>query len=165
MNSNYNWKALAAVSALGFGMAIFIGLYPKTAVTPEDALLQASGKLAWVQEHRYGTRFGLVGVDAQFNYPSKARGMGIVREALQQAGEQPIAVRYERDTHGPVYSDERYHDVWVLSVGGRTVRSFGETEQARADDDSLMPWLSTAMAACGLLLGFAAWRVRQARLR
>jgi hypothetical protein len=161
--SQPSWQALTFYSLVGFGMAAvcFLNMDPRAGITAEAALLEASGRLAWVQEHKYGTRFGLVGVSERFNYPSKAEGMKEVRDALKHAGMRVVSVRYESDTHGPIYSDERFHDVWELVVGRHTVRSYAETVEGWESDNRLIPWLGSAMALCGLGLAYAAWRARR----
>jgi hypothetical protein len=162
---NHYWKLLAFYSLVGLAAGIFcfvVQTNPKGGITPQFTLLEASGKLAWMQEYKYGTRFGLVGIDKRFNYPSKASGMGVVRDSLKHSGDSIVSVRYETDSHGPVFSDEKYHNVWKLSVGNHTIRTYTETAEAWESDNRLAPWVGLAMTACGLVLGFASWLARRA---
>src|SRR5689334_16399891 len=114
MNSRYSWQWLAFCSLLGFAIAIlcFLNMDPLNGIPAESALLQATGKVTWVQEFKYGTRFGLTGTSEKFDYPSKAGTMSVVRNALSNSSHEVVAVRYGTKTHGPMYSGDRYHDVW-----------------------------------------------------
>jgi hypothetical protein len=161
--SQKSWQSLALVSALSFGLAIFLStnLDPRAGIPPKSELLAASGEVSWVQERKYGTRFGLAGVAQKFEYPSKANGMGVVRKALRRGAERTVSVRYEADASGPIHSDEVYHDVWEIKVGDRVVRSYAESAAAWESDNRLTPWLAAAMALIGFYLGFTAWQLRQ----
>ncbi|WP_150132231.1 hypothetical protein [Dokdonella koreensis] len=163
MNKQYNWQYLAFCSLVGFVMAAIclVNLDPKAGIAAEDTLLEATGKVAWIEEYKYGTRFRLAGISERFDYLSKAKGMGAVRNALNQAGDRVVSIRYERKTHGPVYSDDRYHNVWELTVGDRAIRTYAASAAAWESDNRLVPWLGSATGFCGLGLGYAAWRMRR----
>lgn len=160
---NHSWKILAVFSLVGLATGIFcvVGINPKVGIPPQFTLLGASGRLAWMQEYEYGTRFGLVGIDQRFDYPSKARGMAVVRDSLKHSGDSIVSVRYKIDSHGPIYSNENYHDVWELSVGNHTIRTYAESAEAWESDNRLAPWVGLAMTSCGLWLGFASCMLRR----
>jgi len=155
---------MAVGSLIGaiLGAAILLQVHPGTGIPAATTLMQASGKVAWVQNYKYGTRFGLVGVPEKFDYPSKASGMGVVRDALTYAGDKVIAVRYENAASGPIYSDDKYHVVWSLQVGNQPVRTYAESVSAWESDNRLAPWLGVALLGSGFYLGYMAWRGRRA---
>ncbi len=159
----HSWQTLTFLAFLAFAMAAvcFLNLDPRRGITAETALVEANGKVAWVQEHRYGTRFGLVGFEARFDYPSKANRTEAVRRALNNAGDELVSIRYESDTHGPLYSNDRYHDVWEITIGGRTIRTYAETAAAWESDNRIVPWLGAAMTLCGIVMGFVARKARR----
>jgi hypothetical protein len=156
VQTRYRWQVLAFFSLLsaGWGLSYLVHADPKTGITPEAALVEANGKLAWMNENKYGTRFGLVGVTEQFEYPSKAGDMGAVRISLRQSGNEIVSVRYEIRTHGPIYSDDAYHDVWELTVGDRGIRTYGETSAAWEADNRIGPWFGLVLVASGIFLGY-----------
>ncbi|WP_273453426.1 hypothetical protein [Nevskia ramosa] len=157
------WQSLAAVSLLGsvLGLACLFRTDPNAGVPSPEELVPVSGKLAWVQKQKYGTFFGLVGVAGKFDYPSKASGMGIVRDALDHAGNDVVWVLYEPSANDPIFSDQRTHNVWSLSVDGRPVRTYEETVLAWQRDNRFFPWLGAALLGCGLYLGRLSWRLRR----
>lgn len=159
----HSWQALAFVSALSFALAIFLSmnLDPRSGIPRESDLLEASGGVAWLRQGKYGTRFGLAGVERQFTYSSKSNGMDVVSSALRGADGSSVSVRYEAEAFGPLFSDQRYHRVWELKVGGRIIRSHAESAAAWESDNRLTPWLAAVMTLSGLYLGFTAWRLRR----
>ena len=153
-----SWKSHAFISLLGFGLALFaLQVDPEDGIQQHNDLLKADGKIAWVENYTYGTRFGLLGVTKKFNYPSKGRGMGAVRDALENAGDNNVSILHESDTHGPIYSDERYHDVWVINIGGQSIRTYEETLEAWKEDNNIAPWLGWIFLISSLFLGFVSW--------
>jgi hypothetical protein len=158
--SLHNWQKLAFFSLLilAMGVLCLLKINPQTGVPQRAELAIAEGKLAWMQKGKYGTRFGLIGANESFNYPTKARGISAVRGALECASNKIVSVQYELDSHGPIYSDEKYHDVWGLKVGDQTVRTYEETVASWEDDNLVAPWLGAAMLGFGLFLGYLAWR-------
>lgn len=167
MNKQYNWQYLAFCSLVGFVMTAIclMNLDPKAGIAAEATLLEATGKVDWIEEYRYGTRFGLVGISERFDYLSKAKGMGAVRNALNHAGGRVVSVLYESKTHGPMYSDDKYHNVWELTIGDRVVRSYAVSAASWESNNRLVPWLGSAMGFCGLVLGYGAWRAHRTAQR
>ncbi len=150
------------MSAFAAAAVCFTNLDPKAGITAEAALQQTSGKVAWVDERKFGTRFGLAGHAERFNYPSKANGMGAVRNALIHANEQMVSVHHDGEGRSPIFSDDKCHDVWALTIEGREIRTYAESAAAWESDNRLKPWLGSAMVVCGLVLGYAGWRARRA---
>lgn len=167
MTRNYEWRFLALISLLSCAMSIFCfeQMYPRIGVPEKGSLLQSVGKVVWVKEYRYGTRFGLTGTGAWFVYPSKATGTGSVRDALISSPSDDVSVLYESETHGPIYSSDRYHDVWELTIGGRAIRTYEQSAAAWELDNRLIPWLGAAMGLCAIVLGHGAWKARRAARR
>jgi len=155
-----SWIGLAVFSLLSFIIGVFCLFQsnPHAGVPKRDELIVTKGKLAWIQKYKYGTRFGLLGVAENFEYPSKAKGMNIVRGSLESAGDEIISVEYEKGTHGPISSDKHYHNIWVLNVGTRQIRSFEETVSSWERDNRLTPWLGVAMFLSSFYLAFSARR-------
>ena len=152
---------LGVVSILA-GVAILVLVDGDAGVVDESALLAAKGRVAWVEKHKYGVRFGLDGVDRNFSYPSKGGGADSVRDALAGAGDETVRIRYEPDAHGPWGSDVRYHDIWAMSVGDRVVRSYEGTAGGYRDDNAVAPWLGGFFVLGGAVLLMSARLAREA---
>jgi hypothetical protein len=154
--ANRSWQELAFYAALALGMSCFFYLHadPQAGIPARSALVSATGKFAWMEEHKYGTKFGLVGTARCFDYPSKADGIGEVRRALKNAGDTAISVEYLANDESP----EECHEVWVLSVGDQRIRTFEETRTAWENDNRQMPWIGTMMLVLGFAFGFWARR-------
>lgn len=153
LQRKYSWQTLAfgALLFLGLG-AFFILTDPRAGITPEAALLERGGKLAWTQENRHGIRFGLVGITEQFEYREKAGEMPAVRDSLSHLGDEVVKIRYESSPK--MYLDEAYHNVWGLTVGGRGVRTYAETAAAWEKDNRIGRWFGLVLILCGLFMGY-----------
>jgi hypothetical protein len=163
-NSSHTWKFLAFYSLLALIMGVFVFSHAdrKAGIVPDATLVEASGRLASMQDYKYGTRFGLMGYAERFDYLSKAGGMGKVRDALRNSGDKIVHVRYAKESYGPLFSDEKYHGVWVLAVGEQQVRSYAETAAAWEADNKFAPLMGLIMTVCGLSVACGAWHARQA---
>lgn len=154
---NRSGRELAVYGAFAMAMAVlcFSQTDPKAGIPARSELANARGQLAWVEEHKYGTRFGLVGIAASFDYRSKAGGMQTVRRALEYAGSSTISVDYANDE---LSSQKKDHEVWVLSVGSKTIRTFEETRTSWEGDNRLIPWIGAMMLAMAAFFGVHARR-------
>jgi hypothetical protein len=155
--ANRSWQELAVYAALALVMGVFFlsQINPEGGIPAHSELASATGQLAWMEKHKYGTRFGLVGIAENFNYPSKANGMQSVRRALERAGSTTISVKY---SVGEDKSQLKSHDVWALDVGDQPIRTFEETRTAWEGDNRLIPWIGVMMLAIAFALGFSARR-------
>lgn len=144
-------SALIAADCL-YSWASFSGL------PPLSRLGHASGQVEWVEEGRYGIKFGLKHSPQHFDYPSKGAGVGAVLEALSRDGAR-IDVYFEPDDpSGPIGSDRRYFSVYQVSADGAPVRTLAEVEAAWRRDERVGLAVGLAFAAIGLGLGVQARR-------
>lgn len=121
----------------------------------KDDLIKKSGLVKWVQEHKYGIRFGFVDDPMNFNYPSKSDGQGVVKDSLIKSKGQIVTILYDAaDTHSPIYSSKVYHDFFQLTVDDLLVRSYSESEKAWKSDNKLTP----VIVALFLIGGLYLWR-------
>jgi len=152
-------QMIGSLFAMIFGLWFLLGR--ESQLQAEHSLLNASGQVAWVQAHRYGVHFAFKDQQVQFNYSDSAGASGEVLKALRRANDSLVQLRYEQDEHGPIYSDERYHDVWQLQVGERQVRSYVQVFKARSRDEALSPWLGGFFLVCGLFMAWQALKLRK----
>jgi hypothetical protein len=159
----YNWLGLAFWSALAFALGGFCIAQkdPRVDFPEYSSLAHAEGRLAWMQKRKYAVHFGLVGISQKFDYQSSAGALGVVKDALASAGNEPVSVKYEIQTHGPIYSDRKYHDIWEVTISGKPIRTYAQTtERAWRNDGRLFFLLGIAMLGGGFYLGYAAWKIR-----
>ena len=126
-------------------------------------LLSASGPVAWVQDGKYGIKFGLRGVQQSFDYASKGNAMGLVYDTLSRPDHPVITVLYDPDSAGgPIFSKDVYYSVYELSVAGKPFRAHAEINRAWRSDETVGGWLGVVFVAMGIFLCFYAARSRGA---
>jgi hypothetical protein len=147
-----------AMSALMIhSWATFKGIPPRSHLRP------ASGPVDWVQDGKYGIKFGLRGVQQSFDYASKGNAMGLVYDTLSSPGRPVITVLYDPGSAGsPTFSKDVYYSVYEFSVAGRPFRSHAEIDRAWRSDEAVGGWLGVAFVAIGIFLCFCARRSRGA---
>lgn len=129
---------------------------------PARADLQtASGRVSWVQDGRYGVKFGLEGVSESFDYASKGNAVGLVHDTLSRSDRPVITVLYDPgNPGGPIYSNDVYYAVFELSVAGIPFRSHADIAAAWQSDEAVAVWLASFFALGGIYLGWTAFRHR-----
>ncbi len=142
------------IAALSFfGGAAMLVIYfedPSDDFPAYETLSKVEGEIAWVQKHRYGVRFGFRNDGRGFNYPSKARELGLVRRSLESSSGSKTAVLIDPGrSHSPFYSDEVYFTVFEIRIDDKIVRSYPEISDEWMSDQRLMPYLG----GFGLLAG------------
>lgn len=106
----------------------------------------ANGRVTSVNRHKYGVKFGLHGRAELFNYPSKARGSGLVESALVGAGAREVVVLFNPTPNTPWSGAEQHYYVWQVDINGESVRTVEESMDGWRSDNAISPWL------CGLSL-------------
>jgi len=160
----YTWRQtlLIGVVSLAMGGGICFLTTHNIGIPPASSLAVATGTVDWVRRERYAITFGLQGQARAYRYSSKANAMGLVLDRLAGAGRQPVRILYDAvHPSGPVWSDDKYNDIYELSVGGVMVRSHANMAAAYAADDRLGYWLGGAFVVAGLgVLGYGVfgWR-------
>lgn len=171
MAARYSGGALAFFAALSLvlsGLMLWSGLHPSDGIPAKAALARAEGRVAWIDEQRYGTEFRLVGDDRVFDYPSKANGMGVVRSALAQsrATGEPAVVLFAPEEESSM-SGRHWYGVWELRVDGRPVRTYEETVEAWTGDNHVGLVLGVVFLFFAGVLGVEArkqWRNGRRRI-
>jgi hypothetical protein len=144
------WPGMAVMSLFSMAMGIFFLLFYDSQLQAEDNLLQASGQLSWVKKHRYGLSFALKDQPQMFAYSRNSGASDKVKKVLEAAGEKIVSLRYEKETHGPIYSDDRYHSVWEIQIDQQVVRTYPQIKAAITADEKLVPWLGWGFFCSGL---------------
>lgn len=157
---HWAFHALLGVPAIAGGIAMFVLFDADMGIVPESTLLAAEGRVDWIEKDKYGVDFGLEGVERDFSFPNKGGNAGGIHDALAGAGDAIVRVRFEPDSHGPMHSDVRYHDVWEVAVGDDVVRTYAETVDGYRHDNTFMPWLAGFFAFGGVFLLCTAWLAR-----
>jgi hypothetical protein len=160
---HYQFRHLLAYTVLGLALTVFASL----ATFNRDAgmlearqLAAATGTVTWVATHKYGVKFRLSTHPGVLDYPSKAKGNGVVSSALTNAGTQPVYALYNPSPRKPMYSDEDHFDVWEVKVGEVVVRSVAESQAGWRSDNAIAPWLFVAFLLATIYFGWFAWRAR-----
>lgn len=151
-----------SIVCLAAALLMLTQVQPRAGIPSAESLKVATGIVAGIERYKYGVRFGLVGTSELFNYPSKSNAKDRVEAALRSAGTQMISVRYEAETFKPIYSEQRYHNIWEISVGGTSIRTYTETSSAQEQDNKIAPWLGAIFGFGGIFLGLQAYRGRKA---
>ena len=162
----YSARKLGFLAALSFALATVM-LAPtlnRDAGIPEiSALREAHGRVAHVSPHRHGVKFWLHGRVETFDYPSNARGYGVVESALGAAGTGEVAVLFNPNPRKPLLSSDSYYDVWQLAIEGVPVRTAAESREGWRSSNALASWLFAAFVLSGLYLSLLANRARRLR--
>ena len=147
------------VALVFFSVGVFFLVYFETGtgVPRYEALQRAEGQLSWVRQHKYGVRFGFLGERREFDYPSKAKAVGLVFDTLSPARAQNVVIMYDSTPRRPAFS-EPYFNVWEISVGGKRVRTFEQVVSSWESDNQIFPWVGGFMLLVGAGIGVAAWR-------
>lgn len=136
---------IAALSLVG-GAALLVDYFrdPTGGLPMRGDLVPAEGEVIWVDKYRYGIRFGFNDDERKFNYPSKARELGLVRQSLESAsGEITTVLIDPARSSSPLYSENIYFTVFEIRVGGHVVRSYSQISEKWMNDQSLMPYLGS----------------------
>lgn len=132
-------------------------------IPPRSELQAASGTVSWVRRGKYGIKFGLDGVPHSFNYTSKGKAMGLVRNTLSRPDRPVVTVLLDpANPTGPIYSNDTYLRVFELSIAGKPFRSHEEIAAAWEADEELAVWLAGFFALSGVFLSWVALRDRDA---
>jgi hypothetical protein len=147
--------AARALLPLGVACAVFgtvVCLIADDAVElpAREALHTHHGVVTEVQRSRSALRLRLQGSERTFRYLSKAGEMTRVREALRDAGNAAVTVRFDPAT--PWMSpgvDAPLYTVYELSVPGRIERTHAQVAEAWRNDERLGRWLGGAFIVIG----------------
>ncbi len=152
---------LISFISIAGGVAILVSysVDPSGNLPSYEGLNQIEGEIAWVQDHRYGVRFGFKNDDRRFNYPSKARELGVVRRSLESASGARVTILVDLGrSNSPLYNDKVYFTVFEIRINDSVVRSFAEVSEEWMSDQRLMPYLG----AFGIFAGtFIFWWLRR----
>jgi len=83
---------LARRVASALAVVVLLWLGPDAGIPNRALLASATGQVAWIESHKYGVKFRFKGALRLFDYPSKARGNGLVLDALSSAATQAVAI-------------------------------------------------------------------------
>lgn len=120
-----------AIAALGFWMRSD----PDRGVPTEEQLVAVTGTLQRMKSNEGTVRFYLVGHEHGFAYSSKMGRGRAVAKALSHSGAK-VGLKYAPDSlGGPLYSDEKFFDVFELSVNGEMARSYDQIRQSWISDN------------------------------
>lgn len=155
--------ALFAVFCFFLGGIMLYSWSTFTGIPPRSELQSASGPVSWVQDGKYGIKFGLMGVPKFFHYASKGNAMGVVQDTLSRSDHPVITVLYDpSNMGGPIYSNDTYYSVFELSIAGKSFRSHAEIAKAWQSDQNLAVWLAAFFLLGGVYLSLVAIRNRDA---
>ncbi|RVU34423.1 hypothetical protein EOE67_15360 [Rheinheimera riviphila] len=158
-----NWIGMVVLSTLSMAFGIFFLFFHESQLQAEADLLQVSGQVSWVETHRYSINFALKEHPQVFSYSKGAGAAHRVRRALEVAGGKVVVLRYEKATHGPIFSDDRYHSVWEIQINQQLVRSYPQIASAIAAGEKLKPWLGWFFVCSGGYLAYVARQTRRAQ--
>jgi hypothetical protein len=137
--------------AMLYSWATFKGIPSRSELRP------ASGPVSWVQNGKYGVKFGLEGVPQSFDYSSKGNAMGLVHDTLSRPDHPVVTVLYDpRNPSGPIYSNDKYYPVFELSIAGKPFRSHDEVANAWRSDENVALLLAALLALGGAFLSWSA---------
>lgn len=156
-----NWLGMAVLSPLFMAFGIFLLFFHGSQLQAEADLLQVSGQVSWVEKQRYSINFALKEHPQVFSYSKSAGAAHRVKRALEDANGKVVVLRYEKTTHGPIFSDDRYHSVWEIQINQQLVRTYPQIASAIAADEKLKPWLSWFFVCSGCYLAYVAWQTRR----
>lgn len=160
-----NWIGMAVLSPLSMAFGLFFLFFHESQLQPEADLLQVSGQVSWVETQRYSINFALKEHPQVFSYSKSAGAAQRVKRALEVAGGKIVVLGYEKATHGPIFSDDRYHSVWEIQINQQLVRSYPQIASAIAAGEELKPWLGGFFVCVGGYFAFGAWQTRRAQRR
>jgi hypothetical protein len=159
--AGYSPVKLAALATLSFALAA-VTLVPalnRDAGIPDvSELREAHGRVVSISPQKYGIKFRLYGRDETFDYPSKAKGYGVVESALTTAGNKEVALLFDPNPRTPWFSSNAYYDVWQLAVDGRTVRAVAESKEGYRSDNAVGSWLFVWFLLSGVYVSLLTWR-------
>lgn len=157
--NRYSRLTLLLYATLSLCMAALMAYVWVTSdsIPARDSLAVASGRVAWLQEGKYGVKFKFIGNDRLFQYHSKANAMDRVAEALQRADRPVFTVRYrDRNREGKPYPQGAYRTVYEVATEDRMIRSHAQVAAAYAADEALSPWLAAILLSISGFLLLAA---------
>ena len=144
--------------SLAFGGFILF-LIKGNGIPDHQDLEQAEGSLRYIEimrSSRGGSdtlRFGLNGIEKDFQYPSKAGALEHVHATLNDAGNQTVTVLYDNNhTRSPLFDDQVYHTVFALSLSNQNVRSYIEIRDEWTFDNKTGVWMGWTFISFGALL-------------
>ncbi len=158
----YSVAQLVMFSVLSAVLAAlcFSQLGESNGIPEQQGLASDRGTVASLEKYKYGVRFSLSGQGRHYNYPSKAKGKGVVLEALSGAGRAEVQVRYSPRGYSPLFKSEQYFDVWELAIDGRTIRTFQESTEGWRSDNAITPWLGAIFLLITLYFSVLAYRAK-----
>jgi hypothetical protein len=149
-----------AVICLAVGAALAGGTAASLWSADTCPLLTATGRVAAVESLKGGVYFELVEPSRAFVHISKAGQLGLVADALRDAGSEPVTVSYHPDDVQSPLQGGSYRVMRALSVGGRPVLTVEQVAGGVARDDVLGLCVGLAALACGLARATWLWRRR-----
>lgn len=150
------WRRMSVLALCSVAMGVYFLLFHDSRLQVEADLLQASGQLSWLKKHRYGFHFALKDQQQLFSYSNNAGSSDQVKKALETAGEKQVSLRYQKKTHGPLFSDDRYHSVWDIQIDQQVVRTYPQIKSAITASEKLVPWLGWFFVCAGFYLAYDA---------
>lgn len=154
-SGRYGGAIIKFVALLAFGLAaLMLWMYsdPERGLPAEQNLVSTSGKLLSASGHKGTIRFYLHGHAQGFQYSSKMGHSGAVERAFKRPGALVNLKYHPKYQSGPIYSDERYFDVFYLAVDGKVIRSYRQIRRSWIADNRLAGWLGIAFILMGWYL-------------
>ena len=156
-------NALFAVLSLLLSGMMFYSWATFDGIPARSQLESAAGHVSWVQNGKYGIKFGLAGVPKSFDYASKSNAMGLVYDTMSRPDRPLITVLYDpSNPSGPIYSKDTYYSVFELGIDGKPFRSHSQIGEAWQADENIAIWLALCFALCTIYFVRLAFRHRGA---
>lgn len=141
------------VACAVFGAVVWFIADDAVELPAREALQTHSGVVTEVQRSRSALRLRLEGSERTFRYLSKAGEMTRVREALRDAGNAAVTVRFDPATPWTTPGvDAPQYTVYELSVPGRIERTHTLVTEDWRNDERLGSWLGVAFVVLGATL-------------
>jgi hypothetical protein len=139
-----------------FSWATFDGIPSRAELQP------ASGRVSWVQNGRYGVKFGIEAVPRSFDYASKGNASGLVYDALSRSDRPVVSILYDPNNPSEPISDDVYYGVFEISVADKLLRSHADIATAWQSDQNVAVWLASFFLLGGIYLAWIALRDKRA---
>lgn len=162
--AKYYFQLLVALFSILVGLKILHVYFsdPAAGLPSYEDLTLIEGEVDWIKREKYGIKFGFLDNELNFNYPSKANGMGIIGDHLSNSYGKNVKILAElEDSFSPMGSNEKYHYVFEVIVGNQIVRSYEESSRAWLGDNKLIPYIGFGFLLGGIYIAVQAHRKRK----
>jgi hypothetical protein len=100
----------------------------------KNDLNHAAGYVEWSEKTQYSVKFHFLDRDDNFIYMSQFGGLSALHNSLESSKVKEISVLYKERKRREGYSGPLNHDIWELSINGKTVKAYEELEDAYRSD-------------------------------